>query len=160
MTDFYLTQRLQKRTYKQPDAKGLDVNFQLDYMGSSEFEWGAIPKALKSLREHAERFTIFESTMSLGTHTRTVYFVADEQDYQGQREHFGVWADSGFRGKESTHFPQVFRGEDEHFYGRTVAWWAINDNIAWTLDPELAPLLLAGLTNLAVVGSTPEGQTP
>lgn len=145
MNDYYLTQRLQRRVFKQDDAKGLDVDFQLDYMGSSEFEWGAIPKALKELRTSAEHLAIHETVVSFGDYEeRPLYFICDTRLYSEKIAAFDAWIDGGMRGKERSHFEEVFRG-GEGYYDRTVAWWAIDTDAAWTLEPDLAPLLLAGL---------------
>lgn len=45
----YLVQRLKGRLSPQ-DKKGVDRYFSMDYMGSSEFEWGALPAALRLMR--------------------------------------------------------------------------------------------------------------
>ncbi len=49
MSDFYLTRRLQQRTYHRPDDRGLDVNFQLDYMGSSGVRVGRDSKGAQGV---------------------------------------------------------------------------------------------------------------
>ena len=36
------------------DIKSIDHYFEMEYMGSSEFEWGAIPQALKGMRARAQ----------------------------------------------------------------------------------------------------------
>lgn len=46
----YLVQRLRRREFPSSTAKGVDQHFSMDYMGSSEFEWGALPAALRALR--------------------------------------------------------------------------------------------------------------
>src|SRR5690349_6592813 len=48
----YLIQRVHRRKTRDTNAKGeIDAVFSFDYMGSSEFEFGALPKALKAMRE-------------------------------------------------------------------------------------------------------------
>lgn len=49
-TCVFLVQRLEARKYGADRHKGIDRFFSMDYMGSSEFEWGALPKALKEMR--------------------------------------------------------------------------------------------------------------
>jgi hypothetical protein len=36
--------------------KGIDSILKFDYMGSSEFEWGALPKSLTRIRENKDRY--------------------------------------------------------------------------------------------------------
>ncbi len=81
----------------------------------------------------------------MGGIERTVYFVCDDQSFQSKREAWGVWVDGGMYGKERTHFEEVFTGQDVDYYGRTIAWWSIDSDFAWTLDREVADDLLEGL---------------
>lgn len=59
MESIYLIQRCNK---KEPSATGsFDDVFRLDYMGSAEFEWGAVPESLNRILKlnevyHIERF--------------------------------------------------------------------------------------------------------
>ncbi len=54
----YLIQRakIQNRDFK----KGIDSILLFDYMGSSEFEWGALPNGLKEIRENIEEYIYSE----------------------------------------------------------------------------------------------------
>jgi len=45
-----LVQRLKVREFPSPNGKGVDLSFSMDYMGASEFEWGALPNTLRELR--------------------------------------------------------------------------------------------------------------
>ena len=45
-----LIQRVLRRREVSELSKGVDRLFEFDYMGRSEFEWGAIPQALKAMR--------------------------------------------------------------------------------------------------------------
>jgi hypothetical protein len=48
----HLPSLIQRVRYRKNDLrKGIDAFFEFDYMGSSEFEWGALPKSLKLMRE-------------------------------------------------------------------------------------------------------------
>lgn len=38
------------------DKKGIDILLNFDYMGSSEFEFGALPKSIKFIREHFDNY--------------------------------------------------------------------------------------------------------
>ena len=46
----WLIQRVQARETPRPNGKGVDLHFSMDYMGSSEFEYGALPNSLKEMR--------------------------------------------------------------------------------------------------------------
>jgi hypothetical protein len=45
-----LVQRMELREHNADDRSGVDRYFSMDYMGSSEFEWGALSRTLKHLR--------------------------------------------------------------------------------------------------------------
>ena len=51
-------QRMSLQERCDEDQAGFSRWFDFDYMGSSEFEWGAVPKALKILREGVSEFAI------------------------------------------------------------------------------------------------------
>jgi len=57
----YLLQRatIEDRDYK----KGIDSIINLDYMGASEFEWGAIPDSLKAIRTAIPEYTYMDIPM-------------------------------------------------------------------------------------------------
>lgn len=83
--------------------------FTFDYMGSAEFEWGAVPKALRMLSEISNSGNLYYGEVSLGVNC-IVYFICDKiftkkvidfletlfdnpdkvylKEYCGLREHF------------------------------------------------------------------------
>ena len=74
----YLIQRMRQR--KEPiDAKGVDAITSFDYMGSAEFEWGALPDALKGMRK--AKPVIKEIKTKHGT----CWFFGQKDDYSGAR---------------------------------------------------------------------------
>ena len=52
----YLIQRgkFESRDFKE----GIDSILKFDYMGSSEFEWGALPKSLQAIRDKKEDYVL------------------------------------------------------------------------------------------------------
>ena len=55
MIDSYLIQRANFKNYEN-DSVGIDSLLKFSYMGSSEFEFGAIPKSLKRIRENKDLY--------------------------------------------------------------------------------------------------------
>lgn len=51
--------------------------FTFDYMGSAEFEWGAVPKALRMLSEISNSGNLYYGEVSLGVNC-IVYFICDK----------------------------------------------------------------------------------
>ena len=71
----YLVQRI-KRKKKDNTKKGVDQLFQFDYMGASEFEWGALPEALKAMKDQEN--VGMPITTQDGDRTVTAYFHGPE----------------------------------------------------------------------------------
>ncbi|MBT1542447.1 hypothetical protein KK103_11795 [Curtobacterium flaccumfaciens pv. flaccumfaciens] len=141
---FYLVQRLKRRSEPAGNAVGFDQHFALEYMGSSEFEWGAIPKALQSVRVKPVTAKVIPITLN-GT-TRDVHVVthAGKHEQAGQAlQAWGAGSDRRppFCGKEASHFDFQFFGI-ERPYDTTEAWWSIDDDVAFALDAKAAELLV------------------
>lgn len=132
---FYLTQRLRENTYV--GGHGFDGLFRCEYMGSAEFEFGAIPKSLARIR--AGRIVTAELVLD-----RTVYFVGPAAGMAEKIADFEDWVTSGTWGKEPTFFYENFTEAADEWQRETVAWWSLNDDVAWTLDPEVATKLATG----------------
>jgi len=58
MKTSYLIQRA--RFEDRQSSKGIDSILGFDYMGSSEFEYGALPQSLKSIREDISKYIHFQ----------------------------------------------------------------------------------------------------
>lgn len=50
---------IQRAKFETCDRKGIDGLLSFDYMGSSEFEWGALPKSLKRIRDNSKEYCRF-----------------------------------------------------------------------------------------------------
>lgn len=83
-----LVQRLVRKPKSldgSPETKGIDAFFWCDYMGSAEFEFGALPKTVHAMREHMKTVTDDAQPVPL------VFAGADESTaqfwYVGPKEH-------------------------------------------------------------------------
>ena len=56
----YLIQRAKVTSRTKAKATGIDSLLDFDYMGSSEFEWGALSKSLKAIRANKENYDYFK----------------------------------------------------------------------------------------------------
>ena len=142
MSKFYLVQRLGSKKLHRAD-QGFDGYFSLDYMGSSEFEWGAIPKALKAMRE--QRVIVEPAKVYIDGRDHEVYFVG-HKGVRNAGADMEAWARGDghrrpFYGKEWTRFHEVLIGQNGEF-DRTDAWWDIENNVAWAVDPDVADKLV------------------
>lgn len=142
---YYLVQRLTVRDNAPADAIGFDTLFSLDYMGSSEFEWGAIPAALKSMRR--KRVSAKPFSVVIDGQARDVYMVGESNQLIQAAANLQKWASGPrpFDSKEATGFAEAFAGEKT--WRDTNAWWAIQEDIAFTLDAGIADRLVAAFNN-------------
>lgn len=148
---YHLVQRCKARPAVDP-SRGFDGFFRLDYMGSAEFEFGAVPDSLKRLRG-VNDLTRRNRELTIDGVTRKVWFVGSLATLKTKVDEFEGWVARGFRGKESTWFRENFTGRDGVIPGRlvsdymtdTVLWWALNEDVMFTLDQEMADRALEAL---------------
>lgn len=145
---YYLVQRLTRANSNKP---GFDGFFRCEYMGSSEFEFGAIPKSLKRIRAAGDVVRKHREITFKGV-TRKVWFVGSLATLATKVDDFEKWLAGDCRGKESSYFPENFTGRDSLFdrpasdwMADVVAWWSLDDDVLFTLDEEIADLAVQAL---------------
>lgn len=123
-----LIQRVTRRPEARVEAKGLDSIFSFDYMGSSEFEWGAIPKALKAMRATRNKAWEIRTISALG---KTCYYVGDPETFGLATQLFEDQlrpreTRQGYT-KEFTYIYETFNPDPKrHQLGPFDAWWAVD----------------------------------
>lgn len=122
----YLIQR-GKFEDKENNKKGLDSIVELDYMGSSEFEWGALPKSLVRIRKQINNYDCFD--IVVGDKTVTVF--CQELHLSNIEQYLSDIAQNKMRLKEFSAFDSYINN-DETFRNRFDFWWDIeNDLMFW-----------------------------
>lgn len=140
---FYLTQRLKRR---DGGGKGFDRLFACEYMGSAEFEWGAIPESLKRIRA-SRKVVLHEGVVTRKSITVPVFVVGGKNVVGEIPDLLTEWlVDEHPRGKELTYFPERIEGTASK-YVRANAWWALNEDVMWSLDRRVADDLLSGVSS-------------
>ncbi len=131
---FWLVQRMEQDWGPQDGP----IELVCEYMGSSEFEFGTVPAARKRLDTCDELITI-ERGVTLAGVTRPVFFLGALSTIDQRIVEMQAWVDAGLRGQESSLFDYHFTGKDmfgnplDDFY-RTVAWWALDEDLVWALE--------------------------
>jgi hypothetical protein len=147
--DFYLIQRLQVRPTPRPDD-GFDGYFSLDYMGSAEFEFGAVGDSLRRIRG-AGAATVVRSALKLDDTDRMAYFVGPQQGMDEKIVDLQRWLrDPRRRSKERSYFPEHFTYTASDYMVETAAWWSLDDDVLWTLDEHIAVDLITAFGALRV----------
>jgi hypothetical protein len=144
---FYLTQRLTRTTR---DADGFDRLFRCEYMGSSEFEFGAVPQSLRRMRERGE-VTLHVGEVTREGVTVPVFVVGHREHVEAVPAALTTWLSDEYpRSKEVTHFPEQVDGTASGWARETDAWWSLNSDVMWTLDEAIAERLLFAVTGARV----------
>jgi hypothetical protein len=141
--EIFLVQRLKRR---DRDFKtGFDSLFELDYMGSSEFEYGSVPASLKRIRA-AEGVAIEEVTVSYLGHQHTMGVIGGA----AERRHFARRLETFLERGRFQENPRIASALDG---GRTNddgylpdAWWDLNADVMFTDNHFVAEDLLRGIT--------------
>lgn len=174
---FYLVQRLYESPYRRdkpgsalstkkgsnPFGGGRMGDYQLDYMGSAEFEFGAVPEAGQRLAKAGKGLVLAEH--NYGGHLLDFLYIAKEgepfdafADWAEGREydeHTKKWYDvRPFDGKEPPYeLRQRLNGEDPPKYRdgkwHDALWWALRGNVVFGFHEDghmekwLASMLVA-----------------
>lgn len=160
MRRFYLVQRIKrsgvadipeaKRTGLQkidnPFGYGKLGDYNLDYMGSAEFEWGALPEAFDRLAKAGKG--IATDTFEHNGHKLDFLWIKKEGDpfgdwvawVEGQprTNRYGTVSRSPCEGKE---FPYELldrlAGKEPSEWGwRSDVWWALSENVMWAFHED------------------------
>lgn len=167
----YLVQRAK---FSSNETKnGIDKILSFDYMGSSEFEWGALPKSLKEIRgqiadyvyhqfkvvgrkkkpiklnkEDARRHIWVDSEFKPDVKLITVFC---HKDKVGEvQEYLDSLAANKFTLKESSNFNCFVRGEEGEYY-KFDFWWDIENHLMFWKENDG----FANKFKTLVVGKTP-----
>ena len=145
----YLIQRMIRR--KDPIKNpSLDNLYGMDYMGASEFEWGALPKSLKRFTKNFDNLVIHKTSIKnfkdeplfiIG-----LYEIVKEYPIQDL-------IDGKFRLHERLNFNYAWKGEDGYEnrkrpfnqHQHPSAWWDIVNDIMFTFKKLHTNKLLAAV---------------
>jgi len=148
MNSSYLVQRLQERQDNSSEKKGIDKYFSMDYMGSSEFEWGALPKSLKEIRNRLDHILVEQITC--GKHT--CFFVGTKKQISTAKELFtDQIGEMKIHLKESTYIDYAYGTSDTNLFASlgksTVGWWDVVNHFFLFKTKQLADQCVTGLKN-------------
>lgn len=162
----YLVQRCSVKPHvKVYENQKVSEYFELDYMGSAEFEFGAIPKSIRKMANKADLTTAQFKYKNQKGHSFTIHVVASNKEmgdaFDEIKKLLNV-IDAPRQLKEGNSFGRRVREEDGYDRKETL-WWCVDEdcnrmirgteppaeknriasedpqlNFAWSLDPEQA----------------------
>jgi hypothetical protein len=138
----HLIQRLQKTYDGKPreGAKGVDRFFMMDYMGSSEFEWGALPASLKRIRAMPK----IAEPKRIKVNQYVVWYVGPAEYHEVAellfRDQLNSRQNQKMRLKEATRIFDTFIGDDWLNKKRDdyVGWWDVENDWAFFITKDHA----------------------
>ena len=124
---------IQRCKFENRDYKtGIDSILDYDYMGSSEFEWGALPAALKRIRMGIENYTY----ININIEGKDISVFCKISQVAEIEQYLNELAKNKIQLKEFSAFDQYIKG-DGHFSDRFDFWWDIdNDLMFWKKNEE------------------------
>lgn len=130
----YLVQRVRRRK-RLLTASGLDGVFEFDYMGSAEFEFGALPKARKAMVAVVDNLRLHQIRQS----DVLLYFVGVDDHKKTAEEWVRADLEEDWRGKEPSELRAAFGklSRVDRTFGwkptpsETIGWWAVDQDPPW-----------------------------
>lgn len=142
----YLVQRVDEREHHHESHKGVDRFFSFDYMGSSEFEFGALGKALKEMRSDISKWE--PKQIKVGKHV--AWYVGDPRMLVNATEFFtdqlsGMVARK-IDTKERTHIRRTYHAVQLRpknvSYDVHSGWWALDPALNDSYPLQFSPWIL------------------
>lgn len=149
----YLIQRLIFKKSARTNKGSFDDVLGCDYMGSSEFEFGALPKSLKRIAKGFDELAL-NIYSSLKNHKgQKLTIIAKKSVSEYYYSHYMVDLASGkMRLKEQSRFNQAISGKDWRGkqiddYFKVDAWWDIDNDVIFTFGKKNAKKILKAIEN-------------
>ena len=119
--------KFENRDYK----KGIDSIVHFDYMGSSEFEWGALPESLGKIRDSINDYTYLD--VPIKDKVITV-FCKDSQKSE-IKQYLTELSENKWHLQEYSDFDNYIN--PQFMKSRTDFWWDISNHLMfWRKDNE------------------------
>jgi len=165
----YLIQKVKRRSYNEyDDKKGLDYNFEMDYMGSAEYEFGALPKSLNRIITNLNSY--ITTTLALKDFKDRSLRLYHPKDFDVNKylEYLKAIADRTHRLKESIQLKTLITGIDEYWSTRPITekdWericdvlWDIDNDVWFTFNKARMNQVIESITNVAKTRKITEEQ--
>jgi len=140
----YLIQRC-KVVDKPVNGVKFSENVKLDYMGSAEFEFGAVPRSLRLIAEHSQDYHLVP-VRDVTNQKGDILYIYCNLPFERVPEYVEIVKKlrntRDIRTKESTHF--YFNALDEWYNKdneRTDFWWDLDNDIMFSFRADMMKVL-------------------
>lgn len=164
----YAIQRMSFKNNSVENASFDDV-LSMDYMGSAEFEYGALPKSLKALTKKADALVVSVDSNVTNYEDCPLFIIGNNnEDVSNYLAFIPSLIDDTIALKESSYFKYQFSDssvekkmlngkktgaknkkgpapDHNHYYRRVNAWWDIENNIIFCFGEKQASLIVSAI---------------
>lgn len=136
----YLIQRGKFENVTKDEIVGIDSLIRFDYMGSAEFEFGALPKSLKRMTSRLDAYELLSVQAMVDVNNSPVYVYCQEEMFPSIVKILPALAERSVRLKEFSGFDAHFKGgdDDEYWRRRVNFWWDIDHDFMFFFGKENA----------------------
>lgn len=141
----YLIQRLSLRNGAPKDPDSFDKLYSCDYMGSAEFEFGALPDSLKEITRNLDSYRIVRVEPKTAAHDgRLLYAVCTDEQEEDLLGFVPQLVDGTLRLKELIYLKEAL----EEPVPAVVAWWDVSNHWLLVLGEKTAKRTMMALQGL------------
>ena len=137
--NMYLVQRVERRhELRNKVNPSIDDRYQMDYMGSAEYEFGSLPKSLKRICKELDKFVIHTSEIKDHKGNSLKFFI-EESKIADYMQEISSYLNGKRRLKEYIHLKEIMGGVD--WSGKPLdqskhlmedIWWDIDNDVWFT----------------------------
>lgn len=118
------TYLIQRANFKnRPHKKGIDSIVEFDYMGSAEFEFGALPKSLENIRKNIEQYVYLETNVG----NKKIMVFIQTKFLTELPEYLNKLSKNEFHLKEYSYFDNYI-SDNKFLKCNTDFWWDIENH--------------------------------
>jgi hypothetical protein len=141
----YLIQRGEIKRPLMDESCRLSEAVSLDYMGSAEYEFGALPASLRAMQAMAVDLqkTVLKSVANDDAPLKVIHSMSAD-GFKQYEKHLLALRNGALRTKEVSRFAHDYpMGK----YTHTDFWWDIQNSVMWSFDKEFMNRLPAYLAS-------------
>lgn len=135
----YRIQRGEIREEINTNKKGIDMLINFDYMGASEYEWGALPESLVKIRKYINEYTYLD--VPINKKVITVFCLESEKS--DVKTYLNEIANGTMLTKMGSYFDKYIKPSKHELKWqsknplKTNFWWDLdNDLMFWVKNPN------------------------
>ena len=153
----YLIQKVKRREFQPYDeTKGIDYNFIMNYMGSAEYEFGALPKSFKRIIKQLNTYTTTKLNLKDFKDRSLRLYHPEGFNTDEYLKYLNGIIDHSVMLKENIKLKTIVTGINEYNPQRPIDWeyesdifWDIENDVWFTFDKIKMKQIIKCIFNVA-----------